>query len=113
LRAMREGRVPPELARDLKKIKDKRVVEQVKQAIAQLEAADNVHDLAGLAKRWQHSGYYRLRVGDYNIGTVLEAEEVPNAGREPYRTARGSVYYKLKGLYSPAAPQAHHERRRI
>jgi len=54
--------------RDLKKIKDKRVVEQVKQAIAQVEAADNVHEVGGLAKLGGSSGYYRLRVGDYRIG---------------------------------------------
>jgi mRNA interferase RelE/StbE len=62
--------------RDLKNIKDKRVVEQVKQAIAQVEAADNVHKVGGLTKLGGSSGYYRLRVGDYRIGIALEADEV-------------------------------------
>ena len=62
--------------RDLKKIKDKRVVEQVKQAIAQVEAADSVREVGGLAKLGGSSGYYRLRVGDYRIGIALEADEV-------------------------------------
>ncbi|MGQ0594855.1 MAG: type II toxin-antitoxin system RelE family toxin [Gammaproteobacteria bacterium] len=63
-------------ARDLKKIKDKRVVEQLKQAIAQVEAANNLHELGGLTKLGGTGGYYRIRVGDYRIGIVLEVGEV-------------------------------------
>jgi mRNA interferase RelE/StbE len=63
-------------ARDLKKIKDKRIVEQVKQAIAQVEAANNLHEVGGFTKLGGSGGYYRIRVGDYRIGIVLEADEV-------------------------------------
>jgi mRNA interferase RelE/StbE len=63
-------------ARDLKKIKDKRVLEQVKRAIEQVDAANKLHEVSGLTKLSGSSGYYRIRVGDYRIGIVLEANEV-------------------------------------
>jgi hypothetical protein len=44
-------------ARDLKKIKDKRIVEQVKQAIAHVEAANNLHKVSGLTKLGGSDGY--------------------------------------------------------
>ena len=63
-------------ARDLKKIKDKRVLEQVKRVIEQVEVANDLHEVSGLAKLGGSGGYYRIRVGDYRIGIVLETDEV-------------------------------------
>ena len=62
--------------RDLKKIKDRAVLEHIKQAIEQVEEAQALGNVQDLAKLSGGNNYYRIRVGDYRLGIVVEAETV-------------------------------------
>ena len=63
--------------RDLKKIKDKRLLKQVQKIIAQVESATSLTDLQNVKKLEGYDTYYRIRVGDYRIGIeVLEGQVI-------------------------------------
>jgi len=63
--------------RDLKKIKDKRLLKQVQKIIAQVEAATSLTDLRNLKKLEGYKTYYRIRAGEYRIGIeVLEGQVI-------------------------------------
>lgn len=62
--------------RDLKKVKDQRVRDQVRAAIEDVEAAAQLSDLSNAKKMSGSGSYYRIRVGDYRLGLVLEEGEV-------------------------------------
>jgi mRNA interferase RelE/StbE len=62
--------------RDLKKVRDRRVLEQVELAITAVEAAGAVHEVADMKKMSGSSGFYRIRVGEYRIGLTVEGDEV-------------------------------------
>jgi mRNA interferase RelE/StbE len=63
--------------RDLKRIKDRTVFGQVKAAIEEVEQAATLQEVSRL-KRLTGSGsnYYRIRVGDYRLGVIIEHEVV-------------------------------------
>jgi len=62
--------------RDLKKIKDKRLLKQVQEVIAQVEAATSLADLQNVKKLEGSTTYYRIRVGEYRIGIeIIEGRE--------------------------------------
>jgi mRNA interferase RelE/StbE len=63
--------------RDLKKIKDKRLLKQVQKIIAQVESATSLQDLQNVKKLEGYQTYYRIRVGEYRIGIeVLEGQVI-------------------------------------
>lgn len=62
--------------RDLKKVKDRRVGEQVRSVIEAVEAAAALSDVPNLKKMSGAAGYYRVRIGEYRIGLFVEGEDV-------------------------------------
>jgi mRNA interferase RelE/StbE len=63
--------------RDLKKVKDKRLLKQVQKIIAQVESANSLSDLQNVKKLEGYTTYYRIRVGEYRIGIeVLEGQVI-------------------------------------
>jgi mRNA interferase RelE/StbE len=62
--------------RDLKKIKDEDVRARVRQVIEQVEAAAELQAIADLKKLSGAGTFFRIRVGDYRIGLVLEGETI-------------------------------------
>lgn len=62
--------------RDLKKIRDNSLRRRVKEAIEQVEAVQSLHEIPNLTKLSNSSGIYRIRIGDYRIGVVIEEDEV-------------------------------------
>ena len=63
--------------RDLKKIKDKRLLKQAQKIIAQVESATSLTDLQNVKKLEGYTTYYRIRVGEYRIGIeVLEGQVI-------------------------------------
>lgn len=62
--------------RDLKKIKDRLILKQVKQAIEEVEAAKRLKAAGSLKKLSGAGGFYRIRIGEYRIGIAVEASEV-------------------------------------
>jgi len=57
--------------RDLKKIKDKRLLKQVQETIDQVEIAASIGDVANVKKLQGFDTYYRIRVGEYRIGIEI------------------------------------------
>lgn len=62
--------------KDLRAIKDIRLLARVEKAILNVERApsmDKVHNQTSL-KGWQ--GYHRIRIGDYRLGVSVEGDTV-------------------------------------
>ena len=54
--------------RDLKKIKDRQLLGQVREAIELVKAAVSLTDVTDLKKMQGHDNFYRIRMGDHRIG---------------------------------------------
>ena len=63
-------------ARDLKRVKEKNVLQQLSQVIQSIEAAADLADIDHLKKLSRGSEHYRIKLGDYRIGLVIEEETV-------------------------------------
>lgn len=61
-------------AKDLKKIKDKSLLVRFKAVIETVEAADNLNAIVNLKKLKAEGNYYRIRIGDYRIGLMLDGD---------------------------------------
>jgi len=62
--------------RDLKKIKERTVLDRIRQAIEQVETARTLQDIGDLKKMTGTNRYYRIRVGEYRIGVAVEGDTV-------------------------------------
>jgi mRNA interferase RelE/StbE len=57
--------------RDLKKIKDKQLLQQVQGVISQVEIATAISNVSNVKKMQGYDSYYRIRVGNYRIGIEI------------------------------------------
>lgn len=62
--------------RDLKRVKDRSILRQVKQAIEEIEAAASLGEVGGVKKLSGARGFYRMRIGEVRIGIAVETSEV-------------------------------------
>ena len=62
--------------RDLKKIKDQRIRNRVRQAIEDIESATAPEGISNLKKLTGTEDSYRIRVADFRIGVVIEEDVV-------------------------------------
>ena len=60
--------------RDVKKIKNRDVLERVRQAIEKVEKAAGLSEIANLKKIVGTADWYRIRVGEYRIGVVIQSD---------------------------------------
>lgn len=58
--------------KDLGRVRDRSLLKRVKETIEEVEAAARVLDLKNLKKLRTEGHYYRLRLGDYRIGLLIE-----------------------------------------
>ena len=58
--------------KDLGHIRDNAVKASVREAIARIEQAHSLRDIANLSKLKGGDDCYRIRVGAYRVGTVLD-----------------------------------------
>ena len=64
-------------ARDLKKrAQDKKLLSRVREIIKEIEEANNIHEIKNLKKLQAEGHYYRIRIGDYRIGSLIEDDTV-------------------------------------
>jgi mRNA interferase RelE/StbE len=61
-------------ARDLKQIQDKALLNRLREVMQEIEAATSIQDLAGIKKIARESSHYRLRLGDYRLGLIVEGD---------------------------------------
>jgi mRNA interferase RelE/StbE len=62
--------------RDLRNIKDKGFITRDRELIALVEQAPHLGQVANLKKLRGGGNYYRIRVGDYRIGLIVEDDAV-------------------------------------
>jgi mRNA interferase RelE/StbE len=60
--------------RDLENVTDKTFLERVKQTIEEVEQAPVLTQVRNLKKLRGPRNYYRIRLGDYRFGLLLEAD---------------------------------------
>lgn len=64
-------------SKDLKRHqRDKELLERIQETILEIEAANSVTTIKNLKKLKSESSYYRIRVGNYRIGLIIEVETV-------------------------------------
>ena len=62
--------------KDLRKIKDAAVLSRVAAAIVAVEAAESLGNVASCKKLQGGDNYYRIRLGDFRIGLLVEDDIV-------------------------------------
>jgi mRNA interferase RelE/StbE len=62
--------------KDLKKVRNKELLQQVKKAIEQVEQASNLQALSNLKQLRGQSSYFRIRLAEYRIGIKIEGDLV-------------------------------------
>ena len=62
--------------RDLKAVRDKKLLQRVREVIEAVEKADSPGDLPNLKKLKGAKSYFRLKLDDYRIGLALESNTV-------------------------------------
>lgn len=62
--------------KDLRRVRDKALKKQVEEVIELVEQASNLQEIGNVKRLGGGERYYRIRIGDYRIGLVLEGETV-------------------------------------
>ncbi len=63
-------------AKDLRNLKDKALLARLKEAIERVERAAALQDLPSLKKVQGTVDCYRLRIGEYRLGLLVEGDTV-------------------------------------
>jgi mRNA interferase RelE/StbE len=63
-------------ARDLKRIRDRQLLQRVQQVIESVKEAATIDAVAGVKKMQGYDTFYRLRLGDYRIGLEVADDRV-------------------------------------
>jgi mRNA interferase RelE/StbE len=63
-------------AKDLKGVKEKGLLQRVKEIIETIEKANSLAELSNLKKLKGGGNYFRVRVGDYRVGMALEDDTI-------------------------------------
>ena len=63
-------------AKDLKGVKEKRLLNRVREVIESAEKATSLTELPNLKRLKGAGNYFRVRVGDYRLGVALENDAV-------------------------------------
>lgn len=62
--------------KDLRKLRDREVLSRVKAIIGEIEASQRLDEISNFKKLKTQGSYYRIRVGDYRIGIMIDGETV-------------------------------------
>ena len=63
-------------AKDLKKIKDPKILSRLKKIIIHYKAVVNLSEINNLKKLQSHETFYRIRLGDYRIGIEIQKDTI-------------------------------------
>lgn len=77
-------------SKDLKKIKDVSLKNEVIQAILVLEHTNNIQNVSNIIKMKGHPAAYRMRIGKYRLGFYFDGDVI-----ELSRFAKREDIYKL------------------
>jgi mRNA interferase RelE/StbE len=62
--------------KDLKLIKDRSLLEKLKQVILTCKQAEALGEITNLKKMQGYDGFYRIRLGDYRVGVEVLGNEI-------------------------------------
>ena len=62
--------------KDAKTLHSKKLKERIKSTIRDVEKAENLQSIGNLKKLKGSEKYYRIRIGDYRIGIIVEGQMV-------------------------------------
>lgn len=71
-----EVKFSKEFEKDLAKVADKKVVLKVEDIIGQLTADDTLENIRNLKPLKGHKNCYRIRIGSYRLGILLQGKIV-------------------------------------
>jgi len=63
-------------AKDLRSVRDKGLLKQIKETIELVEQAQRLEEIANLKKLRGKGNYFRIRIGDRRIGIAVENDTV-------------------------------------
>ncbi|WP_129628276.1 type II toxin-antitoxin system RelE family toxin [Candidatus Oscillochloris fontis] len=63
-------------AKDLKKIRKNTLRQEVQTVLEQIEQSTSLHDIPNLKHLTNEGPYYRIRIGDYRLGLLVEDETI-------------------------------------
>jgi len=63
-------------AKDLRKIRRKALRQEVQAVIEQIEQSTTLYDLSNVKHLTSEGPYYRIRIGDYRLGLLVEDDTV-------------------------------------
>ena len=58
--------------KDVRKVKDKKVIAKVESVLAEIEKASDLNEIQSLKKLSGHPAAYRIRIGTYRFGIYYE-----------------------------------------
>ena len=64
------------LLRDLKRIREAHVKDRLRETIESIENAKHFQEISNLSKIKYGDRYYRIRIGDYRLGLILEGDTI-------------------------------------
>jgi mRNA interferase RelE/StbE len=62
--------------KDLERVRDKGIKERVSQTIERAEEAETLQEIGNVKRLRGGERYYRIRLGDYRLGLILEGDTV-------------------------------------
>ncbi|MDI6735663.1 MAG: type II toxin-antitoxin system RelE/ParE family toxin [bacterium] len=62
--------------RDLRKIKDKRVLKRVEESIKKVRIANDMRETRNFEKLKEYNTFYRIRIGNYRVGVELIDDKI-------------------------------------
>lgn len=62
--------------RDVKKLRDAKVRRAVASAISNAEQAPSIEQVRGVKRLSGHREYYRIRIGDWRLGLILQGDVI-------------------------------------
>jgi mRNA interferase RelE/StbE len=63
-------------AKDLRSIKSKDILSRIKEVVEQVEKAQSLQEITNIKKLKSGRNYYRISVGEYRIGLIIESDEI-------------------------------------
>jgi mRNA interferase RelE/StbE len=63
-------------AKDLKRIRDPRILKQIKETIEQVEQAQSLAQIPHIKKLRGNDAHFRIRIGDIRLGLVIVGDTV-------------------------------------
>lgn len=64
------------VAKDVGGIKEDKVKDRIRRAIAEIKKADTLREVSGVRKMKGHPTAFRIRIGNYRLGLLFEKDTV-------------------------------------